>query len=106
MLAGSCRDVRMIAVAAGMASALPAIGGEMTASEARHFVAGNLFSYACFDGTRGLARVHPDGSVDGSINLRAQVQRVMVRCWPRPCASRVSGSVRRYRTQSSSPAFT
>jgi hypothetical protein len=59
--------LRVIAVVAGMASALPAMGGEMTASEARHFVAGNLFSYACFDGTRGLARVHPDGSVDGSI---------------------------------------
>ena len=59
--------LRVIAVVAGMASALPAMGGEMTASEARRFVAGNLFSYACFDGTRGLARVHPDGSVDGSI---------------------------------------
>jgi hypothetical protein len=59
--------LRVIAVVAGMASALPAMGGETTASEARHFVAGNLFSYACFDGTRGLARVHPDGSVDGSI---------------------------------------
>ena len=59
--------LRVIAVVAGMASTLPAMGAEMTASEARHFVAGKLFSYACFDGTRGLARVHPDGSVDGSI---------------------------------------
>jgi hypothetical protein len=59
--------LRVIAMLAGMASALPAMGGEMTASEARHFVAGKLFSYACFDGTRGLARVNPDGSVDGSI---------------------------------------
>ena len=59
--------LRVIAVVAGMASTLPAMGGEMTASEARHLVAGKLFSYACFDGTRGLARVHPDGSVEGSI---------------------------------------
>ena len=29
---------------------------------ARHFVTGKLFSYACFDGTRGLARVNPDVS--------------------------------------------
>ena len=62
--------VRGIAVLAVLSSALPAMAGEMTASEARHFVAGKLFSYTCFDGTRGLARVHPDGSVDGSIQFR------------------------------------
>jgi hypothetical protein len=49
--------VREIAVLAGLASALPAMAAEMTASEARHFVTGKLFSYTCFDGTRGLARV-------------------------------------------------
>jgi hypothetical protein len=59
--------LRVIAVVAGLASALPAIGGEMKATDARHFVTGKLFSYACFDGTRGLARVNPDGSGDGSI---------------------------------------
>jgi hypothetical protein len=31
-------------------------GREVTASEARHFVVGNLFSYICFDGTHGSAR--------------------------------------------------
>lgn len=56
--------VRVIAVMAGLATALPAIAGEMTASEARHFVVGKLFSYTCFDGTRGMARVHDDGSVE------------------------------------------
>ena len=59
--------LRVIAVVAGLASALPAMGGEMTVSEARHFVTGKLFSYTCFDGTRGLARVDADGSVEGSI---------------------------------------
>lgn len=62
--------VRVIAVMAGLATALPAIAGEMTASEARHFVVGKLFSYTCFDGTRGMARVHDDGSVDGFIQVR------------------------------------
>ena len=62
--------VRVIAVMAGLAIALPAIAGEMTASEARHFVVGKLFSYTCFDGTRGMARVHDDGSVDGFIQVR------------------------------------
>ena len=64
--------LRVIAVVAGLAFALPAIGGEMTASDARHFVTGKFFSYACFDGTRGLARVNPDGSVDGSIQPKGR----------------------------------
>jgi hypothetical protein len=62
--------LRVVAVVAGLASVLPAMAGEMTASEARHFVVGKLFSYACFDGTRGVARVHDDGSVDGSIQVQ------------------------------------
>lgn len=61
---------RVIAVMAGLATVLPAIAGEMTASEARHFVIGKLFSYTCFDGTRGMARVHDDGSIDGFIQAR------------------------------------
>ena len=60
----------VVVVVAGLASALPAMGGEMTASEARQFVVEKLFSYTCFDGTRGMARVHADGSVDGSIQVR------------------------------------
>jgi len=62
--------VRVIAVIAGLATTLPAIAGEMTASEARHYVVGKLFRYTCFDGTRGMARVHDDGSVDGFIQVR------------------------------------
>ena len=62
--------VREIAVVAGIATALPAVAGEMTASEARQFVIGKLFSYACFDGTRGQSRVHVDGSVDGFIQFQ------------------------------------
>ena len=62
--------VRVVAVIAGLVTALPAFAGEMTASEARHFVVGKLFSYNCFDGTRGMARVHNDGSVEGFIQVR------------------------------------
>ena len=62
--------VRVIAVMAGLATALPAIAGEISASEARHFVVGKLFRYTCSDGTRGVARVHDDGSVDGFIQVR------------------------------------
>ena len=52
--------LRVVAVLTGLACALPAIGGEMTASEARHFVVEKVFSYTCFDGTRGMARIHAD----------------------------------------------
>jgi hypothetical protein len=50
---------------------MPAVAREMTASEARQFVVGHLFSYKCFDGTRGVARVHRDGSVVGSIRFQS-----------------------------------
>src|SRR5262245_12431398 len=62
--------LRIIAVMAGLAIAIPAIAGEMTATEARKFVLGRLFTYTCFDGTRGMARVHDDGSVEGFIQIR------------------------------------
>jgi hypothetical protein len=62
--------VREIAVVAGIATALPAVAGEMTAGEARQFVIGKLFNYTCFDGTRGQSRVHVDGSVDGFIQFQ------------------------------------
>jgi hypothetical protein len=62
--------LRVVAVVAGLASALPAMGGEMTTSEARHFIVEKLFNYTCFDGTRGMARFHADGSVDGFIQVQ------------------------------------
>ena len=62
--------VRVIAVMLGLPIALPAIAGEMTATEARQFVVGKQFTYTCFDGTRGMARVHDDGSVEGFIQAR------------------------------------
>src|SRR4029077_12688874 len=67
---GATPMVRVIAIIAGLATALPATAGEMTPSEARHFVIGNLFRYTCSDGTRGMARIHDDGSVDGFIQIR------------------------------------
>ena len=55
---------------AGLAMALSATAGEMTSSEARHFVVGKLFRYTCSDGTRGMARIQDDGSVEGFIQIR------------------------------------
>jgi hypothetical protein len=62
--------LRCIVVTVGLLAALPAVAGEMTADEARQFVIGKMFNYACFDGTRGQGRVNPDGSVTGSIQFQ------------------------------------
>ncbi len=62
--------LRSIALAAGLLAALPAIAGEMDADEARRFVIGKMFSYSCFEGTRGQGRVNPDGSIAGTVQFK------------------------------------
>jgi hypothetical protein len=64
--------LRGVALLVGLLAAVPAMAGEMSAQEARHFVIGKMFSYTCFEGTRGQGRVHADGSVAGSIQIRGQ----------------------------------
>ena len=52
-----------IAVVLGLLfGAMPAQAGDMRADEARRFVAGKLFAYSCFEGTRGAGRIFNDGS--------------------------------------------
>jgi hypothetical protein len=43
---------------------------EMSAEQARKFVIGKTFTYQCFDGTRGTGRIHGDGSLAGTIQMR------------------------------------
>ena len=63
--------LRVVAVLVGLVAALPAMAGEaMSAKEARHFVVGKVFSYSCFEGTRGQGRVFDDGAVVGSIQFQ------------------------------------
>jgi hypothetical protein len=62
--------VRGVALLVGLLAAVPAVAGEMSAEEARRFVIGKMFSYNCFEGTRGQGRVHADGSVVGSIQFQ------------------------------------
>jgi hypothetical protein len=52
-------------LAAGSASA-----ETMSPDAARKFVAGKLFAFNCFDGSRGAGRIFGDGSVIGSIQFR------------------------------------
>jgi hypothetical protein len=66
--------VRGVALLVGMLAAVPAFAGEMSAEEARRFVVGKMFTYTCFEGTRGQGRVHADGSVVGSIQFQGSGQ--------------------------------
>jgi hypothetical protein len=58
----------LIAVAA--LTAVPAHAQQMNAREARAFVVGKMFSYQCFEGTRGAGRIMDNGSVAGTIQFR------------------------------------
>ncbi len=57
---------------AGLLGAGLATAEELGPEQARAFVVGKLFSYTCFEGTAGLGRIFPDGSVVGTIRIRGQ----------------------------------
>ena len=56
------------AVAAGAVIA-PALAGQMNADEARRFVAGKVFAFTCFDGTRGAGRILDDMGAAGAVQF-------------------------------------
>src|ERR1700760_2121290 len=56
------------AVTAG-AMIAPALAGAMNADEARRFVSGKVFSFTCFDGTRGAGRILDDMGAAGSVQF-------------------------------------
>ncbi|MDR3465325.1 MAG: hypothetical protein P4M07_05215 [Xanthobacteraceae bacterium] len=64
-IAGSL--VAGVMAAAGVASG--AMAEEMTPEQARQFVANKMFSFTCFDGSRGSGKIFADGSVVGSIQF-------------------------------------
>jgi hypothetical protein len=51
------------------AIAMPAFAGMMTAEEARKFVIGKVFTFTCFDGTRGAGRVLEDMGAIGAVQF-------------------------------------
>jgi hypothetical protein len=55
----------------GASAMAPAVAAEMKPEEAKRFIAGKLFSYTCFDGTRGAGRIHADGSVVGTMQVNS-----------------------------------
>jgi len=56
------------AITAG-AMITPALAGMMTAEEARKFVSGKVFSFTCFDGTRGAGRILDDMGAMGAVQF-------------------------------------
>jgi hypothetical protein len=48
---------------------VPALAGMMNADEARRFVAGRVFTFNCFDGTRGAGRILDDMGAVGSVQF-------------------------------------
>jgi hypothetical protein len=59
-----------LAISAAGAVAVPAMAGQtMNAEEARKFVAGKVFAFRCFDGTRGAGRILDDGGAAGSVQF-------------------------------------
>src|SRR5262249_22111880 len=55
----------------GVSLLAPAAAAEMRPDEAKRFIAGKLFSYTCFDGTKGAGRIHADGSVVGTMQVNS-----------------------------------
>jgi|SRR5882672_619757 len=53
----------------GASALASAAAAEMKPEEAKRFIAGKLFSYTCFDGTRGAGRIQSDGSVVGTMQV-------------------------------------
>jgi hypothetical protein len=52
-----------------VATVAPAIAGGMNADEARRFVAGKVFAFTCFDGTRGAGRILEDLGAAGAVQF-------------------------------------
>ena len=48
---------RAVVIALGLMASAPAIAEQLKPEEARRFIAGKLFSFNCFDGTRGSGRM-------------------------------------------------
>ncbi|MDN4988612.1 hypothetical protein KUL72_27840 [Bradyrhizobium arachidis] len=46
-----------------------ALAGSMNADEARRFVAGKVFAFTCFDGTRGAGRILDDLGAAGAVQF-------------------------------------
>jgi hypothetical protein len=61
---------RFAIVVVTLLAAVTAQAEVLSPEAARRFVAGKLFAFNCFDGSRGAGRIYGDGSVIGTIQVR------------------------------------
>lgn len=61
---------RFAIVVVTLLAAVTAQAEVLSPEAARRFVAGKLFAFNCFDGSRGAGRIYADGSVIGTIQVR------------------------------------
>jgi hypothetical protein len=61
---------RFAIVVVTLLAAVTAQAEVLSPEAARRFVAGKLFAFNCFDGSRGAGRIYGDGSVIGTIQMR------------------------------------
>jgi len=59
----------LLGTVTAVATVIPALAGAMNADEARRFVAGKVFAFTCFDGTRGAGRILDDLGAAGSVQF-------------------------------------
>ena len=59
----------VLGAAVAVTAALPAMAGQMNAEEAKRFVSGKVFTFTCFDGTRGAGRILDDMGAAGSVQF-------------------------------------
>ena len=59
--------LRVIIVAAALLAVGPSPAEQLNAPAAQQFVVGKLFTFTCFEGTRGTGRIYDDGSVAGTV---------------------------------------
>jgi hypothetical protein len=59
----------VLGAAVTVAATVPAMAGQMNAEEAKRFVSGKVFTFTCFDGTRGAGRILDDMGAAGSVQF-------------------------------------
>ena len=59
----------VLGAAVTVAATAPALAGQMNAEEAKRFVSGKVFTFTCFDGTRGAGRILDDMGAAGSVQF-------------------------------------
>jgi len=64
----------VVGVITGAFAVRPGMAEPLKPEAARQFIAGKMFAFNCFEGTRGAGYIYDDGSVAGQIQIRGAGQ--------------------------------